>query len=715
MENLLTHFQNYFDDDKNELPLPNLPLTIDNFTTEKLKVNKETSLYLHNAIFTPKKTLDLHPHFEPVSIPETYFVHSTGDTASRKKCDMNEMLIQQIIPKHKFPTPKVKGIKNLSKRFEENIDIPIDCNSIVISDEFELPTCIKPKDSSTYQIDQPLVIQPGTTITNPNSFTFPTWKVSESIDLLDYINDEIKEFDLAQLVTTKNDIWSQKIIPPDNAYCIQNDYIFQSPARAQIEFDSFPEWEYDNQTKENVDLEQVHNFIIDQNRLTQSSEYFVYPVARSNGRIKKPFQELIREYFDKSKTNTHVWNLAKHQLINNMCWNPFNLDVKTFVKTKLVDPLSIESTVCEDYLVTKRYQKTGFELTLSNASHSAEVLFLTENKNTLETESVQPEREQVPDKEKLPEAKLKDLDASFVNTLPSNRATYHNDTEEIERLVSLRQNKKRKLEKNNIRLPSGLSMLSFLEPTISSSENENSLEELTILDDSKQDSNDTSSFSISETLSNKVYEFTQAQYILINQTLWQKDYKLAKDIMGNIQSLEVQFANDVDMIINCQTGIYIAGSNYLLQGDSKNEYLILPSLLSIKQCLHKLYFVILLENSYFLNYGGEKLQKIQLICMSLNIKCLLIPPEDAFIWIMEIIEVEKPEELDDPMPQDCEECAFLCECGLSYFQCNFILQRMTLNEFILSNIEEKLKLLSNSVTCELLYRLEHIFNERLHE
>ena len=170
-----------------------------------------------------------------------------------------------------------------------------------------------------------------------------------------------------------------------------------------------------------------------------------------------------------------------------------------------------------------------------------------------------------------------------------------------------------------------------------------------------------------------------------------------------ISVLEVKFSHAVDIVINTTSAIYITAADLLIQGDGKStNFLILKEVLTMKQHFHKLYIVAVVNTASFVANAGIKLQTLQLICLGLNIKLLFVSNEDALLWLLEIIELEPPQFVDEPVDLDNQQYGLLCECGLTYFQAQEILQRTSLEAFISSSVDEKLKKFKELVTPELL-------------
>ena len=92
----------------------------------------------------------------------------------------------------------------------------------------------------------------------------------------------------------------------------------------------------------------------------------------------------------------------------------------------------------------------------------------------------------------------------------------------------------------------------------------------------------------------------------------------------------------IDIIVNVTTGIYCTLSDYLLQSDGHCEFLILKTLLLKSISIH--YSFATVSTPIFLKHSTEKIQKLQVLCMSLNIKLFLIPPHDLTVWILQVLK-----------------------------------------------------------------------------
>ncbi len=158
----------------------------------------------------------------------------------------------------------------------------------------------------------------------------------------------------------------------------------------------------------------------------------------------------------------------------------------------------------------------------------------------------------------------------------------------------------------------------------------------------------------------------------------------------------------IDIIVNVTTGIYCTLSDYLLQSDGHCEFLILKTLLLLKKHFHSLFVFATVSTPIFLKHSTEKIQKLQVLCMSLNIKLFLIPPHDLTVWILQVLEVEGPEKSSRFIDTDNPDGNFLSECGLSYFQVNQVLQRCSFNEFLVMDTKEKINQFREIVTSELI-------------
>ena len=216
------------------------------------------------------------------------------------------------------------------------------------------------------------------------------------------------------------------------------------------------------------------------------------------------------------------------------------------------------------------------------------------------------------------------------------------------------------------------------------------------------------------------YVFKSNQYIIFNQSFWDKDFSLAKSISEKIKVIEAKMDHATDIVVNCTTGIYITTMQQLIQGDGtpSNEFIVLKqSLLNVKQHFHEVYVVATMQESQTCKFHMiEKLQKLQIICLSINICVLFVSQQDCAFWCLEIIKLKRPQILkQSPFNEDVleneQDLVFLGECGLTLFQAVKILEQSSLEQFIQCSIEDKLQKFGNIITPDLLVRLSKILSK----
>lgn len=136
------------------------------------------------------------------------------------------------------------------------------------------------------------------------------------------------------------------------------------------------------------------------------------------------------------------------------------------------------------------------------------------------------------------------------------------------------------------------------------------------------------------------------------------DYQLANRLNDTIQIIESKLSYPIDIIINTSVGIVITSSEYLIQVDSDNNFLILKELIHCKMYLLEVYVVAAISNPWFLEHCGENFQKLQILALGFDIKIVLVIKEELFQYIIDLIILEGPEVVNNFIDQTNQECSF---------------------------------------------------------
>ncbi|EMG46516.1 hypothetical protein G210_3237 [Candida maltosa Xu316] len=609
-----------------EPDIPNCP----NVLTEKLQVNKQAAMLLHRLSKVSNKGIDLCPI--PYQITSSKYLINV-----RESPKVNDMVgFTASIVKHEFPEIKIADVEAKNDFLIETIEQP------AFKDDIPSTAVMKKWNSHKYLIDVSQIIKNTASPTTP----MPKWVLSDTLNIFDIAPESITSEELE--------------ITPTNQDLLQMDH--QSPLKYRfaniiinpnwnIPKPTFKKW-LTNDDFEEPNITSLSEYLLSQNRVTESGKYLVYPVTKFRSGIENA-KSLIMLFYIKHCKVDDEWSLPKNILVNHMNWTPIDLNVDTFFDDYLV----------EDIECGKVQHETVLEKTVLD--------FI------------------------VPEITPDDCTQGII----TNVATYHNDTDEFEKVI-VPINKRRKIScMDNTILPPEISMLSLTKPSI--------VQSPVKVEQIEEDTSIDFSTSFSEV------SFSPNQGIIVDQSLWEFSFQLANELSEKITVIEMKLTYPVHIIINARVGIYLVNSDFLLQTDNVGHFLILDKFLEAKHHLHSLYIVCIVNNSLFFQHGGDKLQKLQLICVSINIKLVLVSPDHTLSWIFEIINLEEPESLSDFVDLNCDTVSFLVDVGLTYFQINRILHHCSFEEFIELDTKSKIQMFGNFIHPEILYELDTIFDQKL--
>lgn len=655
--------------DTTEWPLPQVDNTIPKFNYEVIKVNKQVSqILVHQLKLTPIE-VDFHPKFESVIVAEKYYVNCNFE--SNEGEILWDSYLEQIASGQvcrPVPTPLL-SLQHMPHRDFGFLEEPILEYFAGKHDNKLEPLQLKSISNNIF-VPVPIILQPQPT---PREPSLSVWECYDKISLFGIIEEQPdsklppSEPDILTLLPEQHNLVTKYSIGLSFPTIIPNkgDQLF--------EFD-FPNWEGPNVTQ-HYDTHDINMFLFEREPI-HSRKYMVQPIATANPKENKPAEYFLQLYLDKHY-NTNLWHLNKYQLIVEMEWKPIITDIKTLQSHFLVEHLDSKIDAQLEQFATVD------DIKLDPC--------VTENTFVLDYPQLQ---------EQSTTTQL-ELDNGTTNL-----ATYHDDTDALVKLVAT---KKRKLNSKVVDIPQELALLLFLRPK-EKKEQVGDKQEAKDKKEAKEDISTESKipqysvfFDSSFSESTKEYQFPSNQYIALSQSFWNKDYTTAKSLSEKLGVIEVKFSHAVDIVINATSAIYITPADLLIQGDGKStEFLILQELLTMKQHFHKLYIVSVANTPSFVEYAGIKLQTLQLICLAINIKLLFVSKEDILLWLLEVIELEPRQLIDEPIDLENQQYGLLCECGLTYFQAREILKMTSLEKFIASSVDEKLKKFKELVTPELL-------------
>ncbi|RCK65144.1 hypothetical protein Cantr_00566 [Candida viswanathii] len=623
-------------------------------TTEKLQVNKSTSIVLHNLILSSKATVEPHPAFEYKTITSKFFVYPEEDQA----CAVNlGEIVGRVVKFYPFPGVQCDDSIDVRGLLSEHIGLPDLSSTTEVSKELQYD------NGPSLQVEVPKILS----VKQPNPATnLPKWDMTDSLDVFDIVPEVIP---MLCDYSPNTDVGMLKFDNcPTSKYQLDLNTINKQERTINIDC-AFPKWpsptdfQYPN-------IDSIRQFILDQNRITESGKYFVYPITRFDTSRKDYTSEavlLVKEFFIKHFYHDELWQLPKHILIDGMTWNPFNFDPEGFVDFHLQESIETEGIIrLLSEVVPWKESKVGF------------ILEQMECEDPVVDITKQPPDTMEPPKQPPPAA---------TTQIFTNVATYQDDTGEIEKLASL--HKKRKLDvEPSLILPPEISMLLFVD--------QNTIQEV------ESDTNESAKESTPEVEAPR-HSFSPTQHIIINQKMWDTDYHLATNLSKAIHVIEAKLDYPVDIIVNATVGICLTTWDHLLQVDTDNSFLVLEDFVRCKLYLRSIAVVAIVTNPWFLEHSGENLQRLQVTCLAFDIRILLVLQEEALPSILELIDLEGPEELDnDTTDRDDRSCTFLCECGLSYFQANRIVMEYGFEKFITSSLQEKLDQLTDLLPSEFL-------------
>lgn len=630
-------------------PTPDLSCsTPKDFANEKLRVNKDSSILLHDEILASSIPVEPHPAFEYEIISSKYFVSPQEEPQNHS--DRTLDTLNRVVKFRSCPTVNCDDSVNINYCINEQIE----CTDFTT---VELKTSdLKHESSFLIEIPKLLHVPKSTVI-----YDLPEWNTSDSLNVFDIEPEAIQIPDkfISDVIPKIIDYEMNSIAKYQLDPCI-----IQNQSKQNIPHWKLAKWSL-NYEYHYPNIKSFIQFIIDQNRITESSKYFVYPVTRfDHDHTKKRSIHRLREFFMKHFHDDELWQLPKHILIEEMSWNPFGFDLEWFIDRHVEEVVDVGQINQLSKITVWREPKLKYIPTKEDLVNDP-------------YDSIHEE----PPKEPPPTH-------SVHTQFQTNMATYQNDTAEIEKLASLRKKRRIGVD-SNIILPPEISTLLFVDHNNTPAEEESfSIQEPSEI--SKEEK---------ETIN---YNFSSTQYIIINQTLWDMDYQLANRLNDTIQIIESKLSYPIDIIINASIGIVITSSEYLIQVDSDNNFLILKELIHCKMYLLEVYVVATISNPWFLEHCGENFQKLQILALGFDIKIVLVIKEELFQYIIDLINLEGPEVVNNFIDQTSQECSFLCECGLSYFQSIRIIEEFGFHEFITSNIQVKLDRFSNIIPSELL-------------
>lgn len=632
------------------------------FTSETLKLNRSTSIKLHDLIRITPVQVTLKGPF-PYELNAAKYIVKCENPISESNTGFKNTIKRH----HWYPNVNINPTYNNEVLQLESIEPYSPPPFQTLHSE------MKKWRNLGFKVDSPINF--NTSHKSISIHPLPKWVLPDSIDLFSISQDNLNSH-IPKHSIPEREVLLIKDKTPSCKYFCQSQLIF-TPLEPCINTMRYDPWLYNDSSLPNPCVEDITQYLLDQNRVTKSGKYLVVPVACPNTKMKDSPVVIISKFiFSHLKPEKHNWKLPMRVLIENMTWNPFNVDTANFVNKYLIE------TIAQDRNFMATTDKTiisSVQMAIPpTTTHAFPKLSKTESAQELKPVNIKyPQRNNTPTKSD-----------GLINTqIETNVATYHNDTDIMNELISSRKRKRKKLDTvSNAVLPPEISMLLFVEPKIP--QNNETIEEI-----------NSSVLSIT-TIDKSV--FAKTQHIIINETLWDTNYQLAKSLSDVVHALEMKIKLPIDIIVNATTGIYCTLSDYLLQSDGHGEFLILKTLLHLKKHFRSLLLFSTVSTPIFLKYNSKKLQKLQVLCMSLNIKLFLIPPQDLVVWILQVLNVEGPENSTLSVDTDDQEGNLLAECGLSYFQVNQVLQRCSFDEFLIMDTKEKINQFGEIITSELI-------------
>ena len=658
---MLEHFKHL---SQQLMPSCDLPTVLPvNFMTETLKINRSTSIALHDLI-------QIKPVRVSLSGPIPYELNAVKYTV---KCESpisksNTGFKNTIRRTHWYPDITINStynIKDLQLEFIESYLLP-PCQS--------LQSEMKKWRHLNFKVDIPMIVNPShkRLLIHPP----PKWSLPDSIDLFDVSHDNLSSHIPKHSIPEREVLLIEDKSASSKYFC-QHQFLF-TPPQPCINRMRYHTWAYNDSSLATPCTEDITQYLLDQNRVTESGKYLVLPVACPNIKMKNSPATTISQFiFSHLKLEKHNWKLPSHVLIENMSWNPFKVDAANFV---------------DKYLMEIITRKKSFMITIDKT-----IISSVQMVSLPKTTAIFPKISKIESSHELKPVNIRDSKRNntptksdgLTNTqIQTNIATYHNDTDIMNELISSRKRKRKKLGTvSNVVLPPEISTLLFVEPKTPPQHK-----------DTVEETQNCAELSISTNKS----AFAATQHIIINETLWDTNNQLAKSLSDVVHIFEMKIKLPIDIIVNVTTGIYCTLSDYLLQSDGHCEFLILTTLLLLKKHFHSLFVFTTVSTPIFLKHSTEKIQKLQVLCMSLNIKLFLIPPHDLIVWILQVLRVEGPEKSTHFIDTNNPDGNFLSECGLSYFQVNQVLQRCSFNEFLVMDTKEKINQFGEIITSELI-------------
>ncbi|KAK6465507.1 hypothetical protein DFJ63DRAFT_310596 [Scheffersomyces coipomensis] len=508
-------------------------------------------------------------------------------------------------------------------------------------------------------------------------------EINDEIDLFQFEQCKLSDYSLKDGCITFDKLESVK------SYNVNDDFIFpcwNNNSDILINFQksiiSSIKCQDNDSTYYNTDS--FHTYLIDMDKVTESSKYKVHSQVNFNKDIKLyTTSDIFHNVYFKYQFIRYfkVWNLSPYQLIHKLEWMPFTSDVNEIKLFKLCG-----EDVFEDREVNCRIDHDG--LIIFKRVMTDEFL-LGDYGKIPPCDDVKPINIYQEITLSDPEKSLTIVDTSteISTNVLTNVATFNDndDDDEFENLIKIKRQKLSNTNNSNtpFEFPQYLSFYSFMkEPNVSQS---------TEISNSKLNS---SQFKFDMPLP----IINSHHYILINSTMLKKHYPIFKQLQLKINILEVKLIDEVDFVINSSTGIIILDYIQIIQRDLNGQFLIIDTLLKSCRNYNQLYVLIVMNSSIFNN--SEPLTNFQLMCHyhpSLkSIRILIINRENIFPWMMNIMKKEPPQDLShlnqNKFDLNHESVTFLIECGLNYFQTLIILNRYSLFDFIQLSIDEKITL-----------------------
>lgn len=646
-----------------EWPLPEVNNTIPKFNYEVVKVNKQVSQLLVRQLKHTSNEVALHPKYDSVIVAEKYYVVvdvELGDVAKLWDDLLEEVTLSQVYQFVSVPLFDKQPMPHRSFGFLEE---PV-LEYLIDKEGKNEQVKLKPVLPAAL-VPVPIILQPRHV---SEEVSLPHWEYNDRVTLFDVFEEELDsklpelQYSPAALLPKQHNLVSK--------YSVGLDVPSIAPTKQDhLSELSFETWKSPELTH-SYDTHDLNMFLFER-EITHSRKYMVQPTATSYKQGGKSAESILESYI-----NTHFaaksWHLNKYQLIVEMEWKPITANINTLQSHFLVE--QIES----------KMDAKSVPLTINDIKLDPCV-----------TEDI------ILDYPQLQEQTTTQIE---VDNGATNFATYHDDTDALVKLVA---SKKRKLDTKVIDIPQELALLLFLHPKTKQEKD---------VVEAKEEAEDTSKesrapqysifFDSSFSESTKEYQFPSNQYIALSQSFWNKDYPTAKSLSEKLHVVEAKFTHSVDIVINTTSAIYTTPADLLIQSDGKStEFLIMQEILTIKQHFHKLYIVAIVNSPSFVTCAGFKLKKLQLICLALNIKLLFVSKEDVLLWCLEIIDLESPQLIEESFDLEDQLRVLLCECGLTYFQAMEVLKVTSLEEFIKSSVDDKLKKFKELVTPELLVRI----------